>query len=290
MKRIWLAAIITIVLILSASPAHAQYYDDIEMQSSQSYLRMGMNDTVTLTVQLYDHDNPASAAGVPVLLNFLSAKENMIFDKQLIVTDEKGNGSTTIRVNPDNPPDRYRLPVMVQIEAATEYHRTSLNVYITGTAPVSGYVLNDEPSIITGANITVKGPDGRLATYLTYPILSGDGSGSPMGYYRIDGLPTDVGKFEITAEKGGLNGTTRAEAGYEGIRNDITIRNYRDYVNISQIVKGSNQNMQATQKAAPTATPTPDAAEPTSMTTTIIAAIVLIALIYIGLKAYRRMF
>ena len=290
MKRIWLAAIITIVLIMLASPAHAQYYDDIKMQSSQSYLRMGMNDTITLTIQLYDQDNSAGAVNVPVLLNFLSAKEYMNFDRQLIVTDQNGSGSTTIRINPENPPERYKLPVMVQIEAATEYHRTSLNVYITGTAPVSGYVLNDEPSIITGANITVKGPDGRLATYITYPVLSGDGSGSPMGYYRIDGLPTDVGKYEITAEKGGLNGTIRAEAGYDGIRNDITIRNYRDYVNISQIVKGSNQNTQVTPTIAASVTPTPDAAQPTSMTTTIIAAIVLIALIYIGLKAYRRMF
>ena len=289
MKKIWLATIITIFLIAATSPAYAQYYDDMKMQSSQSYLRMGINDTVTLTVQLYDHDNPAGAANVPVVLNFLSAKEYMNFDKQLIVTDQNGSGSTTIRINTDNPPERFKLPVMVQIEAATEYHRTSLNVYITGTAPVSGYVLNDEPSIITGANITVKGPDGKLATYLTYPIASGDGSGSPMGYYRIDGLPTDVGKFEITAEKGGLNGTIRAEAGYEGIRNDITIRNYRDYVDVSQIVKGS-QNTKVTPTIAPSVTPTPDTAQPSSMTTTIIAAIVLIALIYIGLKAYRRMF
>jgi hypothetical protein len=215
--------------------------------------------------------------------------EYMIFDNQLIVTDERGSGSATIRINPDNPPERYKLPVLVQIEAATEYPRDSINVYITGTAPISGYVVNDEPSIITGANITVKGPDGKPATYVTYPIYSSDGSGSPMGSYRIDGLPTSVGKFEITAEKDGLNGTIRAEAGYEGIRNDVTIKNYRDVVNVSQIV-ASNQNATPTPVITPTPAPTAEPAKPTSMTTTVIVAIILIALIYIGLKAYRRMF
>lgn len=291
MKKILLAAIVALFLILSAAPAQAQYYDNIKMQASQSYLRMGLNDTITLTVQLYDNSNPAGAANVPVVLNFLSAQDYMIFDKQLIVTDEKGTGSTTFRINPDNPPERYKLPVLVQIEAATEFHRASINVYITGTAPVSGYVVNDEMSIITGADITVKGPDGKPATYLTYPIQSSDGSGgSPMGYYRIDGLPTDVGKYEITATKGGLNGTIRAEAGYEGARNDVTIKNYRDVVNISQIV-ANNQNPIPTSVAiTPTPGPTAEPAKPTSMTTTIIVAIILIALVYIGLKAYRRMF
>lgn len=289
MKKIWLAAIVMVILIASAAPAHAQNYDDIKIQSSQSYLRMGMNDTITLTVQLYDSGSTAGIASVPVVLNFLSGKDYMIFDNQLIVTDENGRGSTTIRINPDNPPERYKLPTLVQIEAVSDYHRASINVYITGTAPVTGYVVNDEPSVITDADITVKGPDGKPATYLTYPIYSGNGSGSPMGYYRIDGLPTDVGKYEITATKGSLNGTIRAEAGYEGSRNDIVIKGYRDIVNVSQIV-ASNQNYTPTPVITPTPAATPEPAKPTSMTTTIVVAIILIALVYIGLKAYRRMF
>lgn len=291
MRKIWLTAmIIALILALSAAQAQAQHYDSIKMQSSQSYLRMGMNDTITLTAQLYSGSSTAEAANVPIVLNFLSAQDHMIFDNQLIVTDEKGTGYTTIRINPDNPPERFKLPVLVQIEAATEYHRASINVYITGTAPVSGYVVNDEMSVITGADITIKGPDGKPATYLTYPIRSGDGSDSPMGYYRIDGLPINVGKYDITAAKGGLNGTIRAEAGYEGIRNDVTIKNYRDFVNVSQIV-ANNQNPTATPQAiTPTPEPTAEPARPTSMTTTVIVAIILIALVYIGLKAYRRMF
>jgi hypothetical protein len=126
MKKIWLAAIVVIFLIASAAPAHAQNFDDIKLQSSQSYLRMGMNDTITLTVQLYDSGSMAGIANVPVVLNFLSGSDYMIFDNQLIVTDANGHGSTTIRVNPDNPPERYKLPTLVQVEAVTDYLLSSI--------------------------------------------------------------------------------------------------------------------------------------------------------------------
>ena len=294
-----LAAILVILLIMTmimaAVPAVAQNYNSINMESSSSYLRVGMNDTVTLTVQMYNDNSPAPVEGVPIVLNFLSAKDYMVFDDQTIVTDKNGSGSTTIHINPDNTPERYKMPMVVQIEAATQdgYHRCSINVYITGTGSISGYVIDGDMSTITDANITVKGPDGKPAKYTTTPITSGNGSENGMGAYRIDGLPLNVGKYEITASKKGYNGTIRVEPSTDGGRYDITINGYQDNVDSPKVTPGSQGYLTTSPTLSPTLVTSnsdTEPARPTSMTTTIIVAIALIALVYLGLKAYRRMF
>ncbi|OPY29259.1 MAG: hypothetical protein A4E28_01004 [Methanocella sp. PtaU1.Bin125] len=290
MKRAFLAVIVLIALALFSTPATAAQYDGMTMDSSRSYLRLGMNDTIVVTIQLTDHGMPARIANVPVALNFRTGGDYTVFGNQLVITNESGQGIATIMISPDNPPERFRLPLQVMVEGIQTDNdgiRSNMIVYITGTGSVSGYVVDDAMSTITGANISVTTPDGKV--FDGGPYASSDGSGSPMGYYRIDNLPVELpGKNTLTAEKNGYTGTLKAEAGFEYIRQDIVIHGFRETVNVSEIVAG-NANATVTPAPAP-ANSTDVPAKPTTMTTTIIIAIALIALVYLGLKAYRRMF
>ena len=79
----------------------------------------------------------------------------MVFGKQLVITNSSGEGYATIMLNADNQPERFRLPLQVMIEAiATENDgiRCNMIVYITGTGSISGYVVDDDTSTITGAD------------------------------------------------------------------------------------------------------------------------------------------
>ena len=291
MKKVLIAVMMVVVLFFVAT-AHAESYDKIVVKPSQPYLRTGMNDTITLTVQLYSGDAPAHLANVLVAFSLRAGSEYTSIDKAMALTDQNGQATANVSINPDNPPEPSLLPCPVQVEVVTDQDHQMAYAYLTGIGSVSGYVVDGEKSTITGANITVSGPNGIPLDFLTQPIQSGNGSDSTigsMGYYRIDGLPTGMGTYEITAEKSGYTGTSSAEAMAEPSRSDIVIPDYRDFVNVSQIVT-ENKNSTPTPTITPTPAPTPQPARPTSMTTTIVVAIILIALIYIGLKAYRRMF
>jgi hypothetical protein len=290
MKRAFLAVFALMALASFAMPAAAAQYDGLTMESSRSYMRLGLNDTIIVTLQLTDGGVPAGIANIPVALNFRTGGDYVVFGNQLVITNASGEGYATIMLNPDNQPERFRLPLQVMIEGiATENDgiRCNMIVYITGTGSISGYVVDDATSTITGAKITVTTPDGKA--FNGGPYISSDGSGSPMGYYRIDNLPVDMpGKNTLTAEKNGYSGTLKAEAGFDYIRQDIVIHGFKEAVNVTSIVTG---NANATATPAPTPDDTTDEpAKPTTMTTTIIIAIALIALVYLGLKAYRRMF
>lgn len=291
--KILAIAIILALATLLVMPAYAADYNGINMEASQLYLRAGMNDTVTITIQMTQNGKPVSMENVPVVLNFLSSSDYMVFDKQLISTNSTGGGSTTVHINEYNEPERFKLQgkvINVQVEAVAEFTRASMLLYITGQGPINGYVINDDMTTITGALITIKGPDGKPLNYVENPVYSSNGTGSPMGYYRIDYLPLNVGKYTLTAEKGGKTGSILAEAGYESTRYDIRIKGYYDQVNVSEIVTSNQGNNTTVEETQPLPTPGESPAKPTSVTITIIVAIILIALVYIGLKAYRRMF
>ena len=291
MRRALLALLTLIALAaFAAAPAHAASVTAISIDASQSYLRLGQNDTVTVMVQLWDEGQPAAAADVPVVLNFRSGEDYVVFGNQMIITNASGEGTATIFLNASNQPERSKLfsdPLQVMVEAVVasdQSVRGVTSVYITDTGPITGFVLDDSQSTITGATITVVTPDGH--PFPGGPYVSSDGSGSPMGSYRIDNLPVGVGRFTLVAEKNGYTGTRQAEAGFED-RQDIVIPGYVSTVDIGPIVSSAN--------VTPTPTPAPvnstdTSAQPTSTTTTILIAIVLITLVYIGLKAYRKMF
>ncbi len=290
MKRAFLTVLALTALALFAVPAATAQFDSMTMDAPQSYLRLGFNDTITVTVHLTDDGSPAGIANVPVALNFVTGGDYVVFGNPLIITDSSGTGSTTVMVNPENTPEHYRLPLQVMIQAIAVDNddiRCNVVLYVTDTGLIRGYVVDDSMSTITGANITVLTPDGKVFKGGSY--VSSDGSGNPMGYFQIDNLPLEVpGKNTLTAEKNGVSGSIRAEAdvGYNNIMHDIVIHGFKDPVDVTSII---NAKPNATIKPLPT----PDSdtpAKPTTMTTTIIIAIILITLVYLGLKAYRRMF
>jgi hypothetical protein len=288
MGKAYLAVIILIMLAFTAAPACAAQCDAIRMDASQGYLRLDSDDAIVLTVHLLDRDGfPVRDPNVPVLLNFKSGEEFVIFEKQLAITNESGEGSAIVRLNAANQPERFRLPLMVMVEAVVignEKVRCTATVHVTSAGSVAGYVVNEDGSTITGANITARTPDGNVFPGM---FRSSDGAQSPMGYYLIDNLPVGIGRHTLTASKNGFEGTLRAEAGYENIRQDIVIKDFVDNVDVTKIVTANT----GSPTPSPTATPVPDTpAKPTSMTTTILIAIILITLVYLGLKAYRRMF
>jgi hypothetical protein len=293
MKRAFLAALALMALALFAMPATAAQYDGIAMETSQSYLRLGFDDSIVVTVQLTTGGMPIGIANVPIKLNFIAGGDYVIIDdnktSQIVTTNASGTGTATIRLNQDNQPVKSRLPQQVMVEAvatANDGIRNNNIFYITGTGSIFGYVVDDSMSTITGAKITVITPDGNV--FAGGPYMSSDGTGSPMGYYQIDNLPTGLSRRNtLTAEKNGYEGTLFAEAGYDNILKDITIHGYKDIVDVTSIV---NARPNATVTPVPTAENTDTPAKPTTMTTTIIIAIALIALVYLGLKAYRRMF
>ncbi len=293
MKRAFLAALALMALALFAMPATAAQYDGITVAVSQSYMRLGFDDTVVVTVQLNGGGVPIGIGGVPLKMSFLTGGDYVTFSNnessQLIATNASGTGTATIRLNPGKQPLRAQLPLRVMVEAISTDNdgiRDNENVFITGTGSIFGYVVDSSTSTITGAKITVHTPDGNV--FPGGPYMSSDGSGSPMGYYQISNLPTGLSdQNTLTAEKNGYVESIRAEAGYD-IRQDITIRAYRDTSTAIPTVTGI---VNATLMPSPSpGSGADEPAKPTTMTTTIIIAIVLIALVYLGLKAYRRMF
>ncbi len=293
MKRAFIAVLALLALASFAMPATAAQYDGLMMDVSQTYMRLGFNDTIVLTLHLTDGGVPTGIADKSVALSFRTGGDYVIFGNEQpsmsIATNSSGIATATIRLNPENQPESFRLPLQVMIEAIdikNDGIRCNLIVYITSTGSIFGYVVDDATSTITSANITVHTPDGKAFMSGTY--TSSDGSGSPMGYYYIDNLPVEIpGKNTLTAEKNGYSGTLKAEAGLD-IRQDIVIHGFKDTVDVTSIV-ASNANITATP--APASGNTTDIpARPTTMTTTIIIAIAIIALVYLGLKAYRRMF
>lgn len=283
MKKVLIAALIVAAAALFAMPAAAApQSDSMTMDTSQSYLRLGFDDAITVTLHL-----SSGMANVPIVMKFRTGDDYVVFDKAMVVTDATGTGFNVMRLNPENPPERLKLPMQVMVEA-TVIGNDAINaftmVYITSTGAIKGYVIDDEGSTITGAEITVTTPDGMV--FPGGPFKSNDEA--PMGFYRIDNLPIlPTGRDTLTATKGGYTGTCQVEPGYESIQNDVTINGYRDTIDIPSIVTG-NANNTVTLTPAPADSETPT--RPTTMTTTILIAIALITLVYIGLKAYRKMF
>jgi hypothetical protein len=289
-KKVFIAALILAAAALFAMPAAASpQYDSMTMDSSQTYLRLGFDDTITVYVHLMDQDFPSGAANVPIAMKFRTGNDYVMYEDNnaLVITNDTGEGSAVIRLNPQDQPERLKLPLQVMVQATVignDGVSTFTMIYITDTGPIKGYVIDDEGSTITGAQITVTTPDGKV--FPGGPFKSNDET--PMGFYRIDNLPIlPTGRDTLTATKGGYSGTRQAEPGYENIQNDITINGYHDTVDVPSIVTG-NANNTVTPAPAQTGTETPT--RPTTMTTTILIAIALITLVYIGLKAYRRMF
>lgn len=295
MKKYFIAAMILAAVALLAMPASATQYDSMTMDTSQSYLRLGFDDTITVTVRLMDHGSPARTADVPILVSFMVGGDYVqVVDKEtklpkpMVVTNSNGEASACIMLNPDNLPERVKLPLLVWIEASVigkkDVHAFS-TIYITETGPILGYVLDDTGSTITGAEITVITQDGKV--FPGGPFRSNEEP--PMGYYRIDNLPImPSGRDTLIATKNGFTGTRQAEPGSESIRYDITIGGYRDSIDISDIVTGIMNATATPAPATPAAPETP--AKPTTKTTTILIAIALITVVYVGLKTYRRMF
>jgi len=288
MKKVFIAALLLAAVALFAMPSSAAQYDKISMDASQSYLRLGFNDSITLTVHLMDQGNPSGAEGVNVLVKFKTGEEYINCSNYLITTDSMGEGRTTISLKSDNQPQRVRLPLLVWVEAVLMNNdgiSDSNGVYITNTGPVKGYVIDDNGGVITGARITATTPDGNV--FPGGPFTSNDNT--PMGEYRIEDLPMlPSGPVTLVAEKNGYAGTRRAEPGFEGsTNNNIALNGYRENVDVPSIVI-SNANVTVTPSPVPDNPETPT--KPTTMTTTILIAIALITLVYIGLKAYRRMF
>jgi hypothetical protein len=290
MKKVFIAALLLAAAALFAMPASAApQFDSMRMDVSQTYLRLGFDDAITVNVHLMDQGSLAGAANVPIAVNFRTGNDYVLFqdNKALIITNDTGEGSVVIRLNPQNQPERLKLPLQVMVEATVignDGISAFYMVYITAAGPIWGYVLDDAGGTITGAQITVTTPDGNV--FPGGPYKSNEET--PMGYYRIDNLPImPTGRDTLTATKNGYTGTLPAEPGYESIRNDITIGGYHDTVDVPSIVtNNANATVTPTQVPADSETPT----KPTTMTTTILVAIALITLVYIGLKAYRRMF
>jgi len=289
-KKVFIAALILAAAALSAMPAAAApQYDSMTMDASQSYLRLGFDDTITVNVHLMDHDFLSGAENVPIAVKFRTGNDYVMFgdNKALIITNGTGEGSAVIRLNPQNQPERLKLPQQVMVEATVignDGVSAFTMVYITGTGAIHGYVLDEDGGTITGARITVTTPDGKV--FPGGPYQSNDET--PMGEFRIDNLPIlPTGRDTLTASKGGYTGTRQAEPGYEDIRNDITIGGYHDTVDVPGIVT-NNANATVTPTPVPAESETPT--RPTTMTTTILVAIAIITLAYIGIKAYRRMF
>ncbi len=291
MKKMLAAALLLVAALALAPAADAAPFGKLTVDASQSYLRLGMNDTIVVTVHLLDGDGvPSLTADVPIAVDFVSGGEYATFESSLIVTNDTGQGSAVLRLKPDNPPESWKLPLPIMVKAyAIDNPGVSGNVmvYITSTGPIWGYVVDDFGSTITGARVTVTMPDGKL-----FPgnFVSSSGAGAPMGQYRIDNLPVELyGHYTLTATKNGYTGTRPSvDAGSENVRTDITISGYHDTVNVPSIING-NSNATATPTAVPGNESEPPT-RPTTMTTTILIAIVLITLVYIGLKVYRRMF
>jgi len=290
MKKVFIAALILAAAALFAMPAAAApQYDSMTMDTSQNYMRLGFNDTITVYVHLMDQKYPSGAANVPIAVNFRTGNDyvQIVDNNALIITNDTGEGSAVIQMNPANQPERMKLPLQVMVEASVignDGISAFTMVYIAGTGPIWGYVLDDSGGTITGAQIIVKTPDGQV--FPGGPYKSNEET--PMGYYRIDNLPIlPTGRDTLMAAKNGYTGTLQAEPGYESIRSDITISGYHDTVDVPSIVT-NNANATATPTPVPGESETP--AKPTTMTTTILIAIALITLVYIGLKAYRRMF
>ena len=288
MKKVFIAVLLMAAVAIFAMPSSAAQYDKIRMDASQSYLRLGFNDSVNLTVHLMDQGNPSGTAGVNVLIKFKTGEEYIHCSNYLIVTDSSGEATTTINLITNNQPQRVRLPLLIWVEAVIMENdgiSASSAVYITNTGPIKGFVVDDNGGVITGARITATTPDGNV--FPGGPFVSNENT--PMGEYRIDDLPMlPSGLVTLVTEKNGYTGVKRAEPGFEGnTNNNIVLTGYHDTVDVPSIVI-SNANATVTPTPVPDNSETP--AKPTTMTTTILIAIALITLVYIGLKAYRRMF
>jgi hypothetical protein len=288
MKKVFIAALLLAAIALFAMPSSAAQYDKITMDASQSYLRLGFNDSITMTVHLMDQGNPSGAEGVNVLIKFKTGEEYINCSNYLITTDGMGEGTTTIRLKSDNQPQHIRLPLLVWVEAVIMNNdgiTASNGVYIANTGPIKGFVVDDNGGVITGARITATIPDG--SAFPGGPFISKEKA--IMGEYQIDDLPMlPSGLVTLVAEKNGYTGSKRAEPGFEGsANNNIVINGYRDNVDVPGIII-NNSNVTVTPMPVPENPETPT--KPTAMTTTILIAIALITLVYIGLKAYRRMF
>jgi hypothetical protein len=288
MKKVFIAALLVAAAALFAMPASAaQSYDSMTMDASQSYLRLGFDDSITVTVHLMNQKSPSGAENVPIAVRFKTADGYVVLDKPMVVTNATGQASAVVRLNASNQPSSMKLPMLVMVEAVVignDGISSFAMVYITNTGPIKGYILDDTGATITGALITVTTPDGKI--FPGGPYRSNEET--PMGAYEIDNLPMlPTGPDTLTATKNGYTGVRKAEPGLENVRNDITIGGYQETIDVPSIVTAGNANASATPTPVPDSqTPT----KPTTKTTTILIAIALITLVYIGLKAYRRMF
>ncbi len=246
-KKVLIAALIVAAAALFAMPAAAEPQSDrMTMDTSQSYLRLGFDDAITITLHL-----SSGMADVPIVVKFRTGDDYVVLDKAMVVTDATGTGFNVMRLNPENPPERLKLPMQVMVEA-TVIGNDAINaftmVYITSTGAIKGYVIDDEGSTITGAEITVTTPDGMV--FPGGPFKSNDET--PMGFYRIDNLPIlPTGRDTLTATKGGYTGTCQVEPGYENIQNDVTINGYRDTIDIPSIVTGNANNTVSPARPGP---------------------------------------
>ncbi len=287
MKKVLIAAFLLAAAALFAIPASAAQNNPMTIDASQSYLRVGFDDSITMTVHLTASEELPEIENVPILLNFRTKGEYLVSDKPMIVTNADGEATAVIRLNDSNPPEHMKLPMSAWIEASVmsgDYIKNSIMVSITSTGSIKGYVLDDDGSTITGAKITVTMPDGK--TFPEGPYLSNDDT--PMGFYQIYNLPVGVGFYTLTATKNGYTGIKQADPGYDDVQYDIPIGNYRETIDIPGLLNNSANSTPTPAPAMPGNSETPT--KPTAMTTTILIAIAFITLAYIGIKTYRKMF
>ena len=108
MKRAFIAVLALLALASFAMPATAAQYDGLMMDVSQTYMRLGFNDTIVLTLHLTDGGAPTGIADKSVALSFRTGGDYVIFGNEQpsmsIATNSSGIATATIRLNPENQP------------------------------------------------------------------------------------------------------------------------------------------------------------------------------------------
>lgn len=279
---------LTAIIILSLPQGLAGVtYDSISIEPSQKYIRLGMNDTVTITVKLLDHGKQSNYSNEYISLRLAGDPHYVELDRMLLVTDDNGCASTQLRLSDELVlPQGSKLPLTVQIIASTDHHTAGTDVYITNTADISGYVVDDNSNTILDAMINVYSPDGRPADFLGGPFYSSNGTNGPMGSFAINDIPCNVGMYRLVAQKGNYTGTLYIDPAQKIGQTNIVIPGYHESTTIPTIVPGIT-SVTTTPEAVAQTESNP---KPTSMTNTILIIIILISVVYLGLKVYRKMF
>jgi hypothetical protein len=278
-----LALALALLLCTVITYAESASYDKVYVQASQPYLRLGMDDEATITVQLLYRGDAARISDVPVILKVMNNKDLVAIDRLLLITDANGTATTNISIMRPMTATAY-MPALVQISATAENYMASVNIYVTQTGSISGYVVDDKQNTILGAGIKVYQPDGKPANYIT-ETYSGNGSGTSMGKYSVEKIPAGVGKFRIEAEKDGLKGSAFYSGENTGNIN-IVIPGYVDMGTTPMPFGKGNNNISPTPTVAPK--PSESVPMPTSTTNTIIIVILIVSISYVGIKIYRK--